>query len=359
MLDLLIQYGLFLAKTVTFVVAFLVVLSAIFSLSQRRRGGQADGVIEVTPLNERLKEYAEAMREVVFQKDDLKQWQKAEKKKEKQEEKDKKSRKGDEGEGNDKGSSAARSRVYVLKFDGDIRASAVESLRREITAVMTLANPEHDEIVINLESPGGVVHGYGLAASQLARIRQKKIRLTICVDKVAASGGYMMACLGDRIYAAPFAILGSIGVVAQVPNFNRFLKKHDVDVELHTAGEFKRTLTVLGENTDEGRRKFREELDDTHLLFKEFVSQNRPQVDIDTVATGEHWYGQRALDLKLVDELMTSDEYITQRIGEADVFSVRYMQKHALMSRLGLAAEGSADRLMMRWWERLQNRWFY
>lgn len=345
------QYGLFLAKTVTLVVALLLIISTIVSLSVRHQ--PPEGELEITPINERMDDYAHAMRDAVLDKHDFKEWQKAEKKKHKQEEKDKKAKKPESEE------ESPKPRVFVLKFDGDIRASAVESLRREITAVMTMAAPERDEVVLVLESPGGMVHGYGLAASQLHRIRQKNIPLTVCVDKVAASGGYMMACLANRIVAAPFAILGSIGVVAQIPNFNRLLKKHDVDIELHTAGAFKRTLTVLGENTDEGRQKFREELEDTHLLFKEFVSQNRPQVDIDTVATGEHWYGQRALDLKLIDELATSDEYIIRRTEEADVFGVRYVQRQKLMNKLGLAAEGSVDRLLVKWWDRLQQRqWF-
>lgn len=341
MLDLLLQYGLFLAKTATVVMAVLIVLVAIGNAGSRRRSG-GEGHIAVTPVNERLQDYAEALREIVYDKNALKAHHKAEKKRLKQEEK--------------AGKAEDRARVYVLTFNGDIRASAVESLRREITAVLTLADAARDEIVVCLESPGGMVHGYGLAASQLARIRQRNIPLTICVDKVAASGGYMMACLGSRILAAPFAVVGSIGVVAQMPNFHRLLQKHDIDFEVLTAGEYKRTLTVFGQNTEAGRQKFQEELDDTHELFKEFVQQNRSQLDIEQVATGEHWYGQRALDLKLVDELKTSDEYLADRTREADVFAVRYAPKQRLMSRFGMAAEGSVDRLLMRWWERLQQR---
>ena len=108
---------------------------------------------------------------------------------------------------------------------------------------------------------------YGLAASQMQRIRDKKLKLTVCVDKVAASGGYMMAVVADKIIAAPFAVLGSIGVLAQVPNFHRLLKKHDVDFEMLTAGKYKRTLTMFGENTDKGREKFQEDIEDTHVLF--------------------------------------------------------------------------------------------
>lgn len=346
MIDLLLQYGLFLAKTATVVIALLVVIVAVSNVGQRRRPSD-EGDIDVAYLNDRLRDYGDVMRESVLDKHALKAWYKQEKQADKKKDKEQKGAVDD---------AARKPRVYVMNFHGDIRASAVESLRREITAVMTLADPAQDEVVINLESPGGMVHGYGLAASQLSRIRQAKLPLTICIDKVAASGGYMMACLGNRILAAPFAVVGSIGVVAQLPNIHRLLKKHDIDVELHTAGEYKRTLTVMGENTEEGRKKFKEELEDTHELFKEFVQESRPSLDIAKVATGEHWYGQRALALGLIDELKTSDEYLTERAREADVYVVRYVQKHKLMSRLGLAAEGSIDRLALRWWERLQQR---
>lgn len=346
MLDLLLQYGLFLAKTLTVVVAIVIVLIAVGNIG-RRRGEAEEGYLEVTPLNERFEDYADTLREATLDKAALKAWRKAEKEKDKQKDKAAKA-----------GEAPVRARVYVLAFHGDIRASAVENLRREVTAVLTQADPARDEVVLCLESPGGLVHGYGLAASQLARIRSKGVPLTVCVDKVAASGGYMMACLGSRILAAPFAVLGSIGVVAQLPNFHRLLKKNDIDVELLTAGEYKRTLTLFGENTDADRAKFQEELDDTHALFKEFVSQNRPQVDIARVATGEHWYGQRAVDLQLVDELKTSDEYLCERAGGADLYAVRYVPRHRLMQRLGLSAEAAADRFLLRWWERLQRPWW-
>ena len=193
---------------------------------------------------------------------------------------------------------------------------------------------EDDEVIIKLESPGGMVHSYGLAASQLQRIVSRKVSLTIAVDKVAASGGYMMACIGTKIIAAPFALLGSIGVVAQIPNFHRLLKNKDVDVEVLTAGEYKRTLTMFGENTDKGREKFIEELEDVHTLFKDFVSDNRPSVDMQKVATGEAWYGKRALDLNLVDELKTSDEYIIDKCTDSAVFLVKFVEHQNRMDKL-------------------------
>jgi serine protease SohB len=247
---------------------------------------------------------------------------------------------------------SAKKRVFVLTFDGNISASAVSHLREEVTAVLTQAKA-NDEVLLKLESAGGMVHSYGLASSQLDRLRKAQIPITVSVDKVAASGGYMMACVADRILAAPFAIIGSIGVVAQMPNFNRVLKKHDVDYELLTAGEHKRTLTMFGENTDKGREKFIEELEETHQLFKDYVSERRPQVDIDKIATGEIWYGSKALEMALVDDIQTSDEYLVACIQQAQVYEVAYVQKKKLHQRLGIAAEESADRLLLKWWGRL------
>ena len=250
---------------------------------------------------------------------------------------------------------AKRKRLYVLGFEGDLKASATDNLREEISAILTQVRAG-DEILVKVESPGGMVHGYGLAASQLQRIRDAEVPLTIAVDKVAASGGYMMACVANRIIAAPFAVLGSIGVLAQLPNFHKWLKKNDIDFELYTAGEYKRTLTMFGENTDKGREKFIEELEKTHGLFKDFVRDNRPQLDIDKVATGEVWYGRQAVDEGLVDELQTSDAFIQQRIEDWDVFDVRFVHKKNWQEKLGFAAEGAIERTVMKLWQRGQDR---
>ncbi|AMO40078.1 MULTISPECIES: protease SohB [Acinetobacter] len=237
-------------------------------------------------------------------------------------------------------------KIFVLDFKGDIQASAVENLREEITLILATAKAGRDRIVVRLESPGGMVHGYGLAAAQLVRLRDAGFHLTICVDKVAASGGYMMACIANEIIAAPFAIVGSIGVVAQVPNFNRLLKEHNVDFELYTAGQYKRTVTMFGENTPEGKAKFEEELQQTHVLFKHFVEKYRPQLNVDKVATGEHWYGEDALDLNLVDKLQTSDEYLLALLPQHDVYVINTRKKATLGEKLGLQAAQMADSLI-------------
>jgi len=164
----------------------------------------------------------------------------------------------------------------------------------------------------------------------------------------------MMACVADKIVAAPFSIIGSIGVVAQIPNFNRFLKNKDIDVELHTAGQYKRTLTLLGENTEEGRQKFREDLNDTHQLFKSFVHQMRPSLDIEQVATGEHWYGTQALEKGLVDQVGTSDDLLLGLMEGRELVGVRYTRKKKLMDRFTNSAAESADRLLLRWVQRGQ-----
>jgi serine protease SohB len=337
-LEFLTEYGLFLAKIVTFVVAAVVVISVIMSAAQKDRGDhEGEGELKIRKLNEKYEKLREAIQARLMSGRQRKAFHKARKKLEKAEKKAAKAAK-DTGEQDD-----SRSRVYVLDFDGDIKASDTDPLRRAITAVLSVADPEKDEVVIRLESGGGLVHSYGLAAAQLDRIRSKGVRLTACVDKVAASGGYMMACVADRIVASPFAILGSIGVVAQLPNFHRFLKKNDVDFEVLTAGEHKRTMTIFGENTDKGRQKFLEDLEDTHGLFKEYVSERRPDLDITAVANGDIWFGKRALEVKLIDEIKTSDEYLIEACDRADVVSVAYQRKRTLPEKLGLATSAALE----------------
>ncbi|EOC3061313.1 protease SohB [Cronobacter dublinensis] len=345
-MNLFAEYGLFLAKIVTVVVAIAIVITLIANLTQRKKAQR--GELRVTRLGEEYKEMKEEVAAALLDPHQHKQWHKNQKKKNKQEAKAAKAR-AKRGEA----APAGKPTLYVLDFKGSIDAHEVSALREEVTAVLAVAKPQ-DEVLLRLESPGGVVHGYGLAASQLQRLRERQIPLTVAVDKVAASGGYMMACVANNIVAAPFAIIGSIGVVAQIPNFNRLLKRNDIDIELHTAGQYKRTLTLLGENTEEGREKFREDLNETHQLFKGFVHSMRPSLDIDAVATGEHWYGVQAQEKGLVDEISTSDDLIIARMQEHDVVSLRYMQRKRLMDRFTGSAAQSLDRLLLRWWQRGQ-----
>lgn len=346
---------MFLAKAITVVVAFAIILALLVSSKQR---GSDKGHIEVTKLNNTFDEYTDTIKAEVLDSAAIKLEQKLKKKKQKLLQKAKKRapKAADNTAAQTEADTAKR--LFVINFDGDIKASANASLREEITAVLGVAT-ERDEVVVKLESGGGMVHSYGLAASQLTRITERNIPLTVCVDKVAASGGYMMACVADKIVAAPFAVLGSIGVVAQLPNFHRLLKKNDIDFEMFTAGEYKRTVTMFGENTDKGREKFTDDLEQTHVLFKAFVGEHRPAVDVDKVATGEIWYGSKALDMHLIDQVQTSDGYLWSQYPDTDIFAVEFTHKKSLPERLGLAAEHSADRLVSRWLTRLQpNRWF-
>ena len=320
-MEFFFDYGLFLAKSATVLAAVLIVFVFIIGSSHRHKDADT-GHIEVKNLNDSLQAVTQSLKNVVLhpeaRKLDVKQAKKRHKEVQKTQKQEAKA--GAEG----------RSRLFVVDFKGDMQATEVTNLREEITAILSVVG-EHDEVMVRLESPGGIVHGYGLAASQLQRIRNKGVPLTIAVDKVAASGGYMMACIANHIIAAPFALLGSIGVVAQLPNFHRLLKKNEIDFEVLTAGEFKRTLTVFGENTDKDREKFVDDLEDVHRLFKDFVVEHRPSVSIDEVATGEAWFGRRALERNLVDELKTSDEYLIDKCDVMDVFQVRYvLHKHKL-----------------------------
>ena len=335
------QYAGFLLRTVTVVVAIVMVLLVIAALRSKGRGPR-HGHLQVHKLNDVYQGLRERLEQAVLDKHTLKTQRKAEAKHAKQALKE----------------GLKKPRVFVLDFDGDIKASATDNLRHEITALLSMATA-NDEVVLRLESGGGMVHSYGLASSQLARIRQAGIPLTVCVDKVAASGGYMMACIGDKILSAPFAILGSIGVVAQLPNVHRLLKKHEIDFEVLTAGEYKRTLTVFGENTDKGREKFQEDLETTHELFKGFVARYRPQLSIDEVATGEVWLGMAALDKLLVDDLQTSDEYLGNRAREAELFHLHYAEKKSLQERFGIATSVALDRVLLTWWSRLNQQRFW
>ncbi len=326
------EYGLFLAKTITFVLAIIVIVAGIIMIASRGREIGRER-LEIKKLNEKYDEMAEIIKVNTLDKEQLKKSLKQDKKQKK--EQAKKLKRGDD---------EARKRIYVLNFDGDIKASTLSSLREEISAILTVANPE-DEVFLKLQSGGGLVHAYGLAASQLMRLKQKNIPLTISVDKIAASGGYMMACVADKILAAPFSIIGSIGVIAQIPNFHRLLKKHDIEFEQLTAGEFKRTLTMFGENTDKAREKFKEELEDTHVLFKEFIQEHRPAVDVDRIATGEHWPAKRALEFKLVDELMTSDDYLLEQSQRKDLFEINYTIKKPIGVRMGWFIQNTIERL--------------
>ncbi len=349
-MEFIYEYGLFLAQAVTLVAAILILVAGLLSIGLRQRAEQHEGHIEIRHVNEKYTQIGDSIRAVVDDPHDLKEQKKADKKADKVKAKEakKKRKKADASD------EERRKRLYVLNFDGDIRASATENLREEISAVLPQVE-KGDELLVKVESPGGLVHSYGFAASQLQRIKTAQVPLTIAVDKVAASGGYMMACVADRIIAAPFAVLGSIGVLAQLPNFHRLLKKNDIDFELLTAGEHKRTLTMFGENTDKGREKFVEELEETHVLFKSFVGSNRPSLDVAKVATGEVWYGQDALGEGLIDELETSDSFVQNRLSDWDVFEVKFVNKKNWQEKLGMAAEGAVQRSFLKLWRSSQN----
>ncbi|TVQ42016.1 MAG: protease SohB [Wenzhouxiangella sp.] len=327
-MEFLLDYGLFLAKALTALLVALILITAIVgALRNARQQEQLPSRLEVRHLNDEYERAGLTLKSAMLPTKAVKSERKALKARRKQH------------------GQSSRPRLFVLDFHGDIRASATESLREEITAILTAASAD-DEVLVRLESGGGMIPPYGLAAAQLLRLRDRGIRLTVAVDRVAASGGYMMACVADRILTAPFAILGSIGVIAQVPNFNRMLKKHEIDFEQFMAGEHKRTVTLFGENTDQGRHKFQQEIEQAHELFKDFVARYRPQVDLAEIATGEYWYGTQALEHKLADQVLTSDEYLLERSQNAELYAVSKRVRKPLLSRI-LPGAGEA-------WSRLR-----
>lgn len=313
-MEFLLDYATFAAKfaTVVILIAAAIVLIILVAARGRQTSGEE---LSIRRINDRLRGLSDSVRAATMSEKSFKKLQKTRRKMAKA--------KGDE----------SRPRLFLLRFDGDVRASAVSHLREEVSAILGAAE-QGDEVMLCLESGGGMVHSYGLAASQLTRIRTAGLKLTVCIDKVAASGGYMMACVADHVRAAPFAIIGSIGVVMQLPNFNRLLRANNIDFEMVTAGKYKRTLTLFGENSEEGREKARESLEETHVLFKDFILKFRPQVNLDEVATGEHWFGTQALELALVDELGTSDDFLLNAAEERDIFEITFKTKKPITERL-------------------------
>lgn len=312
-MEYLAEYGLFLGKALTIVISILAIV--LFSVSMAMKTRPRDGELTIDNLSAQFKELKQQVAEQFNSASD--------KKSKKQKKKDKAT------------DTEEKPKLFVVDFEGGIDAKEVSNLREEVTAILAVATPK-DEVLVRLDSGGGVVHGYGLGASQLLRIKQKGISLTIAVDKIAASGGYLMACVADKIIAAPFSIIGSIGVMAQVPNFNKLLKKYDVDYELVTAGEYKRTVTMFGENTEKGREKFKQELELTHVLFKEFILTYRPDVPIDEVATGEHWYANIAIDKGLCDELQVSDDYLMERVESHEMLLVKFRTKQSFADKFNM-----------------------
>ena len=331
MAEFLADYGLFLLKAITIVLAIVAVIIAV-TAAQKKATHEG---LEVENLNKKYRKLSETLLHAVSSRDERKKAAKARKQEDKADGK----------------RPSGRPRSFVIDFKGDLKASAAESLREEISAILDVAT-DGDEIIVRLENHGGIVHEHGLAASQLVRVRDRDIPLVVCVDKVAASGGYLMACVASTVYAAPFAILGSIGVLAQIPNFNRLLDSKGVDFEQVTAGKYKRTVTMFGKNTDEDRAKLKEELEDVHTLFKDAVAKYRPDLDLDKIATGEHWYGTRALELGLVDEIRTSDELLAEKARDRDLYLVTYKTKQTLQQRLAANVESALERADAAGWRR-------
>ncbi|MDB3994270.1 protease SohB [Gammaproteobacteria bacterium] len=329
-MEILADYLVFLLKVFTIALAITVPLLLIIGSSKGKT--QAKGKLAITNLSEKFEDMGNAVRSSNMNPKELKKFYKDINKSKK--------KKTDENEPS----------IFVLNFNGDIQASEVEKLKYEINAIL-LSESECKEVVVKVESGGGSAYAYGLCAAELKRLVDNDISLTVCIDKVAASGGYLMSCVATKIIAAPWAIVGSIGVIAQLPNFHRLLKKNLIDFELHTAGEFKRTLTTLGENTEDGRDKFKADLEDLHVIFKDFVKEQRPEVDTAVVATGEVWQGEEAVRVGLVDSLETSDNYLVNLSKDATLFEIEYIEKKNLSERFAFSMQLILEKSVVKFYD--------
>ena len=327
-MEILLDYLVFLLKVIT--VALAVTIPLLIIIGSSKGKSSPKGKLSITNLSDKYEEMGNSVKRSIMHPKELKKFNKKSAKKKKKKEKDE----VDES-------------IFVLNFKGDIQATEVEKLKQEINAIL-LADTECSEVVVKVESGGGSAYAYGLCAAELKRLVDNGINLTVCIDKVAASGGYLMSCVASKIIAAPWAIVGSIGVIAQLPNFHRLLKKNLIDFEMHTAGEFKRTLTTLGENTDAGRAKFKEDLEDLHLIFKDFVKEQRPQVNTDVVATGEVWQGEKAVEVGLVDALETSDNYLVGLSKKARLFEISFIEKKNLSEKFAFSFQLILEKSMLK-----------
>jgi len=329
-MEILADYLVFLLKVFTIALAITVPLLLVIGSSKGKT--QAKGKLAITNLSDKFEDMGNAVRSSNMNPKELKKFYKDINKSKK--------KKTDENEPS----------IFVLNFNGDIQASEVEKLKYEINAIL-LSESECKEVVVKVESGGGSAYAYGLCAAELKRLVDNDISLTVCIDKVAASGGYLMSCVATKIIAAPWAIVGSIGVIAQLPNFHRLLKKNLIDFELHTAGEFKRTLTTLGENTEDGREKFKADLEDLHVIFKDFVKEQRPEVDTAVVATGEVWQGEEAVRVGLVDSLETSDNYLVNLSKDATLFEIEYIEKKNLSERFAFSMQLILEKSVVKFYD--------
>ena len=340
-MDFIAQYGVFLLKVITIVTAILLPILMIIN-SSKGKSVSEKGHLQIKNLSDQFENMGFAIQGTLMTPKALKKFRKELHKQKKKEEKN---------------PAKDQQSIFVLNFNGDIQASEVDKLKHEINAIL-VSDTKCKEVVLKVESGGGSAYAYGLCAAELKRLVDNKIKLTVCIDKVAASGGYLMSCVATKIVAAPWALVGSIGVIAQMPNINKLLKKNLVDFEMHTAGEFKRTLTVFGENTEEGRSKFKSELEDLHIIFKDFVKDNRPEIDTSVVATGEVWQGEKALAVGLIDEISTSDDYLVKLSKKFKLFQIDYIEKKNLSERFAFAAETFFNKTVLKIYDSLNKSRF-
>lgn len=311
-MDYLYDISLFFLKSLIIVVGLLVVILIPMIQSQKRKAGKKKK-LELENLKNRFKPYIQEFHQAHMNKKKYKNYLKQLKKKEPIE------------------SEKEKPNSFLISFTGDKMATQVESLRDEVSLILNIAKPE-DEVILLLESPGGAVASYGLAASQLVRLRDR-LKLTICVDTVAASGGYLMASTGHQIISAPFALVGSIGVLFQTPNIHEFLKKRDISFEEITAGKYKRTITPFGKITEEKKQKLQEQIDLVYFQFKNFLKKYRENLDFEKVATGEVWLGAEALKLHLVDKIQCSDDYIMEALKTRNVYKIKLKEEKKLWEK--------------------------
>jgi signal peptide peptidase SppA len=206
-------------------------------------------------------------------------------------------------------------------------------------------------IAISINSPGGSPVQSHLIYSHIRKLAKKnKKKVLVFAEDVAASGGYLIACAGDEIYANSSSIVGSIGVIYASFGLQELIKKAGIQRRVYTAGKNKSTLDPFTEEKQEDIERLKKIQLELHADFIKVVEDSRSSKlkkdNNPDLFTGEFWSGSTAKKLGLIDEIGNADDVIKQRFGEDVIIKKFEKQKSWLNKKLSSASESQIDNLL-------------
>ena len=176
-------------------------------------------------------------------------------------------------------------------------------------------------VAISINSPGGSpVQSHAIYSYIRQLAKKKKTKVIFFAEDVAASGGYLIACAGDEIYANSSSIIGSIGVIYASFGMKDLIKKIGVQRRIYTAGKNKSTLDPFVEEKEEDIKRLKDIQLDLHADFIKVVETSRKsklkKINGKDLFTGEFWSGSKALELGLIDGIGNADQILKEKFGE-------------------------------------------